>query len=507
MASDLKSLLSNLPGAVFEHHLDAHGRDSVTYISGGCEEIWELPPESITTDAGPFWAQVVEEDRDGMAASVRRSAETMCEWSWRWRIVTPSGRRKWLEGKGRPRRAADGGVTWSSVILDVTDRVAVEEELAKSREMLARMQKSEAIGNLTAGVAHDFNNLLAVVLGNLELAADAAKPAEIRTFLEEAISAVVRGRDLTLGLLQFARRARLSPQLLDVDGAIEQIEPLLRRTLPAHVDLRVALAGGLPTVRLDRASLEGAVLNLVTNARDAMPDGGSLTVETGETGLSDERASALDEAPPAGRYVTVSVSDTGPGVPPDLRERIFEPFFTTKSAGQGTGLGLSTVLGFVRQSGGVMRLFSEMGVGSTFRMMFPVESVATTGDEAGRPGPRILLVEDDPMVRRMLARRLVADGYEVVEAADGPSALSAHRTAGPFALILTDVVMPGQPQGPELVRRLRDIDPNLKALIMSGYPDAAATRGAGAPSGEHYLPKPIARDALREALERILGRV
>jgi PAS domain S-box-containing protein len=505
MRSDLGSLLANIPGAVFEYRLDADGRDRVTCISGACEDLWELSAETFTGDASPLWAQVVEEDREGMAASVRRSAETMTEWSWRWRIVTPSGRRKWLEGKGRPRRAADGGVTWSSFILDVTDRVALEAELAESREMLARSQKAEAIGNLTAGVAHDFNNLLAVVLGNLELAADAASPAEIRTYLEEAISAVVRGRDLTLGLLQFARRARLSPQLLDVGGAILQIEPLLRRALPAPVDLRVALAGGLPQVRLDRASLEGAVLNLVINARDAMPDGGSLTIETGETVLSEERASTLDEAPPAGRYVTVSVSDTGTGVPPDLRERIFEPFFSTKGVGQGVGLGLSTVLGFVRQSGGVMRLESEMGVGSTFRMMFPVESAGQAGDDAQQARRRILLVEDDPMVRRMLARRLAADGYDVVEAADGPSALHAHRTAGPFALILTDAVMPGQPQGPELVRRLRDTDPDLKTLIMSGYPDAAAMRGAGLPSGEHYLSKPIARDDLREALRRILG--
>ena len=152
-----------------------------------------------------------------------------------------------------------------------------------------------------------------------------------------------------------------------------------------------------------------------------------------------------------------------------------------------------------------MRLYSEMGVGSTFRLMFPIESAGAKDDEAGQTRARILLVEDDAMVRRMLARRLTADGYDVVEASDGPSALRAHRTAGPFSLVLTDVVMPGQPQGPELVRRLRALDPDLKALIMSGYPDAAAMRGAGVPSGEHYLSKPIARDELRLALERILG--
>jgi CheY-like chemotaxis protein len=254
-------------------------------------------------------------------------------------------------------------------------------------------------------------------------------------------------------------------------------------------------------VRLDRASLEGAILNLVINARDAMEGNGSLTIETGDVTIADEGGDGLDEHLSPGRYVTLAVTDTGPGVPPEMREKIFEPFYTTKPIGQGTGLGLPSVLGFVRQSGGAMRLYSEAGRGATFKLYFPAAVTAASAIQHNTKRRRILLVEDDPLVRRMLSRRLALEGFEVAEASDGSSALRLYRTEGPFNLVLTDVVMPGEPQGPELVRRLRADDPELRAVLMSGYPAEAATRGIGVSPGEIYLPKPIGRDDLRRALD------
>jgi signal transduction histidine kinase len=501
MDHDLTSIVENVPGVVFRYHLAPDGSIRMPYISRGCVELWEVEPEVIMADPAALWELIVPEDRAAMQESVVRSAETLTEWSWSWRIVTPSGKRKWVQGRGRPHPADGGGVTWNSFIQDVTHQVETESELARSREMLAKAQKAEAIGNLTAGVAHDFNNLLAVVLGNLELAADATDAATRRVCLEEAITAVVRGRDLTQSLLQFARRARLSPQPIDVDAAVLQIEPMLRRTTPASIALRVAPHGGLPLARLDRASLEGAILNLVINARDAMEGSGSLTIETGDVTIAEEGGDGLDDHLSPGRYVTLAVSDTGPGVPPEMRERIFEPFFTTKPIGQGTGLGLPSVLGFVRQSGGAIRLYSEAGRGATFKLYFPAAVTASPAVAPDRERRRILLVEDDPLVRRMLSRRLALEGFDVAEASDGSSALRLYRAEGPFSLVLTDVVMPGEPQGPELVRRLRADDPNLRAVLMSGYPAEAATRGIGVPPGEIYLPKPIGRDDLRRALD------
>lgn len=392
---------------------------------------------------------------------------------------------------------------------DVTERRRLEDQLHAA-------QKMEAIGRIAGGIAHDFNNLLAVILGNAELLMDDEGDPVRLDFATEIVDATRRGAELTQRLLSFARRARLSPQVIDLNECVSGMGKMLARVLPATIRLEPVLMAGLWKTAADPAFVESALLNLVVNARDAMPKGGTLTIETGNQRVSESYGIERGEDVTPGRYVMLAVTDTGSGIARDILDRVVEPFFTTKGPNMGTGLGLSMVHGFVRQSGGALRIYSEPGIGTTVKLMLP--AVGDTPDRPVTAGParsaqaipgrlRLLLVEDEPEVRRVIARMLTERGLEVTEAVNGDAALTLFEAADrPFDILLTDVVMPGRLQGPALARELKARDAALSIVFISGYANEAAVNGNGLRPDDAFLMKPVQRADLLALIGRLVDQ-
>lgn len=386
--------------------------------------------------------------------------------------------------------------------------------LAARADMEARLNQSskmEAIGQLTGGIAHDFNNLLTVVLGNAEALTDELiKLPELREMAEITANAALRGAELTNHLLAFARKQALEPRVIDVSQLIHSMDRLLRRTLPENIAIEIVRAGGLWKTEIDPAQLESALLNLALNARDAMAEGGSLTIEIANAALDDDYVANEPELK-AGQYVLIVVTDTGHGIPPEALQHIFQPFFTTKEVGKGTGLGLSMVYGFVKQSGGHIRVYSEIGEGTSIKLYFP----RALTDEHAAALPRadrnirggsetILVVEDDNLVRQHVVSQLKSLGYRVFEAADGRTALEILHQLADIELLFTDVVMPGGMGGRELSEAARALRPGLKVLFTSGYTENSIVHNGKLDAGIELLSKPYRRDQLASKLRKVL---
>jgi PAS domain S-box-containing protein len=405
---------------------------------------------------------------------------------------------------------SDGQRYFSGIISDLTYRKRVEEALLESERRLAQAQRLESVGQLTGGIAHDFNNLLTVITGNLELIEMRLADDDLKTMLREAQEAADLGARLTDRLLAFARRSHLEPEILRVNELILNVTSMLRRTLGEQVTLSTVLAHDLWPTRTDPSQVEAAIVNLAINARDAMPKGGKLVVETSNVTVDQSMADSHPDVS-QGEYVRISVSDTGSGMPPDVRERAFEPFFTTKARGHGTGLGLSMVYGFAKQSGGHATIYSEAGHGTTINIYLPreKEEIAVAGATAGEAGAKtnagetILVVEDDERVRNLTVTRLKGLGYRVHEAADGVAAIRMLEEGLTADLVFSDLVMPGGLSGHDVVRRALEIDPKVKVLLTSGYAeDLARSEDLG---DIRLLRKPYRLADLRTALEETLG--
>jgi CheY-like chemotaxis protein len=359
----------------------------------------------------------------------------------------------------------------------------------------------DAVGQLTGGIAHDFNNLLTIILANLQLLEDEVPPeSDARELVQSATRAALRGAELTSKLLIFARRQRLDAVSTDVNVLVSSMTAMLDRVLGEHIQIVKALDPQLPEVFVDAGQLETVLLNLVVNARDAMPRGGSLSITTAAVELDGDGA-VPDRILEPGCYVAIAVSDTGMGMSSDIAARAFEPFFTTKEAGRGTGLGLSMVYGFVKQSGGHLNLVSEPGQGTTLTLYLPQAKETLraaephvrelpTGTEA------ILLVEDDDDVRAGATRMLAGLGYSVVAAADAATALALLDGRGEIRLLLTDVVLANGPSGPELAAKARELRPDLKVLFMSGHVRDTAGFHEQLQRDAHFLPKPFRKEEL-----------
>jgi nitrogen-specific signal transduction histidine kinase len=393
---------------------------------------------------------------------------------------------------GRPVRV-------SAVVVDLTERKRLEAQFQQS-------QKMEAVGRLAGGVAHDFNNLLTVIIGYGQILLERLPPADAaRELVAEMTAAGERAAGLTSQLLAFSRRAPLEPQVLDVNRVVAESERLLRRLIGEDVVLTTALAPNAGLVRADQTQLEQVLMNLAVNARDAMPSGGRLLIETRPVNLRGDATPYADLRP--GQYIQLAVSDTGTGMSDAVKAHLFEPFFTTKGPGKGTGLGLAMVYGAVRALGGHVSVYSELGIGTTFKVLLPA---AATG---AAPGPgsaevrlvpkgteTVLLVEDDEQVRRMARLALTTQGYEVVEAPAGADAV-AHP--GPIDLLMTDVVMPGM-SGREVAAALRGRNPGLKVLYVSGYTDEAIIGHGIVEPAAAFLQKPFTPFGLARKVRAVL---
>ncbi len=387
------------------------------------------------------------------------------------------------------------------------------EALLKTEEQLRQAQKMEAVGRLAGGIAHDFNNLLSVIISCSELILeDAARdglPENVVTDLDEIRKAGVRAADLTRQLLAFSRQQVLAPKITDLNAIVSGMESMLRRMIGADVTLRTVREADAAMVFVDRGQMEQVIMNLAVNARDAMPRGGKLTIEVSRVEVDEDFASQHAGIAP-GAYVQLSVTDTGTGMSKDVQARMFDPFFTTKEKGKGTGLGLSTVFGIVRQSGGTIWAYSEIGHGTTFKIYLPnrqdaqAQTSITAAPKRVGGTETILVVEDEPQVRSIVRGILTRAGYTVLEAEHGAAALElCHRATTPIQLVLTDVVMPVM-SGRELVERLATVLPGAKVLFMSGYTDDTVVHHGVLDQGIAYLQKPIVPDALTKKVREVL---
>ncbi|HYC96095.1 MAG TPA: ATP-binding protein, partial [Sphingomicrobium sp.] len=400
-------------------------------------------------------------------------------------------------GNGRP-------TLLMAIIRDTSEARAREEQLRQ-------LQRMDAIGRLTGGVAHDFNNLLAVIFGNGELIRDTLEDGtELAEMTDDIIGAAGRGAEMVKRLLAYARMQHLEPDAIDLNARLPSMISLLQRSLGENVQVQVRMADGLWPAIIDPTQVDDALLNLAINARDAMPEGGKLTIETQNIHLDEDYAAHNIEVRP-GDYVMLAVSDTGTGMPPDVIARAFEPFFTTKEEGKGTGLGLSQIFGWVKQSGGHIKIYSEVGHGTTIKLYLPraeshdaqttavAETVELDGDET------ILVVEDNPNVRKTVIRQLHDLGYETLEADSGARAMALIEEGAEFDLLLTDVVMPGGVTGYQLVDELRKKNPELKVLFTSGYTELA--RSSDQPvQKDPLLSKPYRKQDLGRAVRAVLDQ-
>ncbi len=476
--------------------LDANG--TIASISPGCMTAWNYSPDEL----------VGKRLLDLVAASDRTQTEAQI------RAVRGGNPTNNFQNHIFCRNSTTVVMLWSAVWSDVDQRLyAVGRDLTERLQMeekLRRTQQLEAIGHLTGGVAHDFNNLLMVILGNAEMLSEELEgDPRLKGFADMTVTAAERGAELTQRLLAFARRQVLAPRVVDANTLLGNMEALLRRSIGEHVEIDMVRSANLWCIEVDAGQVDAALLNLALNARDAMPEGGRLTIETANARLDADYVAQQPDAK-AGPYVMISVSDTGSGMDADTLARAFEPFFTTKEVGKGTGLGLSMVYGFVQQSGGHIRITSEVGQGTTVKMYFPrVEGRAVEEDgapEAAAVSGRetILVVEDDALVRAHVARQLTDLGYRVLTAPDGQAAIGILRYNPEIDLLFTDVVMPGGMNGRQLATEVRALRPDLPVLFTSGYPENAIVTQGRLEPGLHILVKPYRKRELMTKVRELL---
>lgn len=498
-------LASNIPGAIFQYLQYPDGRNQVLYMSAGCEGIWEVSSEQVHEDASILWGMVVPEDLPGMQASVMKSATELSPWVHSWRITTPSGKRKWLQGRGRPQPPREGGaMLWNSLILDITQTKQLEIQLAESAKL-------EALGQLTGGIAHDFNNYLGIIMGNLDLLSERVEMEDKHArLLQTAIRAAEHSAELTSDLLSFARRRTLEQTRFEIDPALSSVADMLKRSLGDHIDIQ--LEPGVPGafIHTDKTQLETALINLANNARDAMPSGGRLTLRSRRVPAPDV-SSAANPAAPA-EFFAIMVEDSGTGMDADTLAAATDPFFTTKPVGQGTGLGLSSAYGFAKQAGGSLDIRSELGRGTVVTLYLPQADEAPQSDALPATDNllirtknfRVLLVEDNPSLLDSASAQLRDLGYSVTAARDVTTALAALNTQDDRPdVMLSDVMLGNERSGFDLA--VTALALGIPTVLTSGYPNRPSEAPQTLPEDIPFVPKPYTRKQLAVALSQALN--
>jgi PAS domain S-box-containing protein len=431
-----------------------------------------------------------------------------------WRL-RKDGSRFWASVVIDAIREDDGTlIGFAKVTRDLTERREAQLELERSREQLFQAQKMEAVGQLTGGIAHDFNNLLTGITGSLELLRARIAQGrinELDRYITAAQGAASRAATLTHRLLAFSRQQTLEPKPVHANRLVSGLEELVRRTVGPGIAVETVLAAGLWPCLCDPNQLESAILNLCINARDAMPEGGRLTVETANAWLDDSGARERDMS--TGQYVAICVTDTGTGMTADVVARAFDPFFTTKPAGKGTGLGLSMVYGFAKQSEGQARIYSEVGVGTTVKLYLPRFFGEAADDDAriqgaeptrAESGETVLVVDDEPTVRMLIGDTLAELGYRAIEVGDAKSGLKLLESDVKIDLLITDVGLPGGMNGRQMADTARRSRPDLKVLFITGYAENAAIGNGHLEPGMHVLTKPFAMEKLASKIRAII---
>ncbi len=495
----LQSVLSSIPDVLFSISPD---RTNVHYVSPAGLQVFGREPEQFTF---AYWeSRIHTADLDAARAAMMRAATTGSVQMFEYRFDTGMKPLRWISQVVVPVRDADGVVVrLDGTARDITDNRRLEAQFLQS-------QKMELVGRLAGGVAHDFNNLLTIILGEVDFTQLSLDPNDpVAASMTGIRSAAERAAALTRRLLAFSRQNVIDPTLFNVNDLVREMSTMLRRLIGEDLEVVTLMADDLCVVRSDRGLLEQVLVNLVVNARDAMSAGGTLTIETANVTLGPEYA-LLDPGANAGDYVLLSVSDSGEGMSAEVRAHIFEPFFTTKAPDKGTGLGLATSYGVVKQAGGHISVYSELGVGTTMKVYIPRVHAAAEAIVAKTPvrtaggSERILLVEDDDGVRNVTARMLIGHGYEVLKASRGSEALALLREPSErIDLLLTDLVMPEMP-GSEIANRARALRPGLKVLFISGYTGDLVVRHNLLSTGAIFLQKPYTVATLGEKVREVL---
>lgn len=505
----LEQIITNLPGATISLNMNDLEHPVPTFVSKQVDDIWGYSATEALADFSLLTSTADPSDAKTMLKKLVNSVKTFTPFQLRYKITTRAGEQKWLQANCGASQHPNGEVHIDAFVWDVTNEVETQIQLDAQRDVAHQAQKNESIGLLTGGVAHDFNNLLAIIMGNLELLRDDLSDAEQISLIDAGIGATKRGADLTRSMLAFARKARLTPEVVDLNRLVSETRNWSGRTLPASIAVETSLLAGLWQTKADPGSTESALLNLILNARDAMPDGGKLTLETANVRVDQRYVDTRQEQLELGRYVMLAVSDTGEGIEPAAMAQIFEPFYSTKPPGSGSGLGLSMIQGFMNQSGGSVQVYSEPGVGTTFKLYFKA-----LGPDIKKPrieppegyihapnGQRILVAEDEVEVLAIIVATLEKAGYAVVSARTGDEACAIFEADPHFDLLLTDIVMPGTLQGTTLGSALRQLVPGLPVVFMSGYANEAAVHGNGLRPEDTRLMKPVTRADLLAAIK------
>jgi PAS domain S-box-containing protein len=474
------------------------------YVSPQIETILGYTPDEWLA-ISRNWAQQIHPDDLPVVSKAEEGSMRGEPFQAEFRVKRKDGREVWLSDNGVVVQGSNSHPLMEGIIVDITERKVLETQLQQSRKM-------EAVGRLAGGIAHDFNNLLTIITGYTDLALSRASvPLDLRNDIERIENAAARAAALVRQLLAFSRKQVLQPKTLDLNAIVVNMDKLLRRLIDDHIEMITRIDDRLGKVKADPAQIEQVIMNLIVNARDAMPKGGRIVIETSNVEL--DSAYAIDHVPTKpGRYVMLAVSDTGMGMDPQTVAHIFEPFFTTKESGRGTGLGLSTVYGIVKQSDGYIWVYSEPGKGSTFKVYLPrVEDVVEPeepkriplGEQRG--SEVVLLVEDEEAVRDLVRSILTGQGYEVIVALDAHHAeVIASKFPGEIHLLLTDVVMPGA-SGRELAVRIMASRPGIHVLYMSGYTENVVTSGGMLEQGLAFLQKPFSPATLVQRIREVLS--
>lgn len=479
-------------------------RKQLLYISSGCEKVLGRPCQSLYEESDLWLEAVHPEDRERVEQAVG-NLPSVDAYEWEYRVLRPDLKIRTIREKAFPVRDATGKVErLVGVARDITEYRLLADQFRQS-------QKMEAIGQLAGGVAHDFNNVLAAIILQAQLsAAVIGIPGTVREGLQHIRLAAERAANLTRQLLLFSRKQVMQARNLDLNEAVASLVKMLHRIIGEDIQLHLELQPGPLTTHADPGMLDQVLMNLVLNSRDAMPNGGELLIETTKTNVDEKLVQHQPDVSP-GAYVCVSVVDTGVGIPKEILPRIFEPFFTTKEIGRGTGLGLATVFGIVKQHGGFIQVETESGKGSRFQIFLPASNAAPEVVDELQPSrlpsgcETILVVEDNEAVRSLTQILLERHGYRVLTAADGVEAIEVWaKHALSIALLLTDLIMPGGLNGQELAKRFQQEKPELKIILTSGYSAAIGGCQDALMAGENFLQKPFPADKLLEIVRRRL---